>query len=138
MITFGVLPQGPRAAWEGQLELLNLAAATGGRIIGQSHSRGVSILPSFETTLPFDRLPEWRAVRERPLEEQKSLLRDPATRARLVYAAHHGDYGRAIGAEAPKPDWDTLKLYERSLPPWRSVSQVAAERGIDPVECMID
>jgi N-acyl-D-amino-acid deacylase len=138
MITFGVLPQGPRAAWEGQLELLNLAAATGGRIIGQSHSRGVSILPSFETTLPFDRLPEWRAVRQRPLEEQKSLLRDPATRARLVYAAHHGDYGRAIGAEAPKPDWDTLKLYERSLPPWRSVAQVAAERGIDPVECMID
>jgi N-acyl-D-amino-acid deacylase len=138
MITFGVLPQGPRPAWEAQLTLLENAAATGGRVIGQSHSRGVSILPSFETTLPFDRLPEWRDVRSRPLLEQKTLLGDPVVRARLVHAAHHGNYGRAIGAEAPKPDWDHLKIYDCPLPPWQSVAQVAAQRGVDPVECMID
>jgi N-acyl-D-amino-acid deacylase len=138
MITFGVLPQGPREAWEAQLALLDEAAHTGGRVIGQSHSRGVSILSSFETTLPFDRLPEWREVRLRPLEEQKTLLRDPDVRARLIRAAHHGDYGRAIGAEAPKPDWDHLKVYDRPLPPYPSVAQVAAERGVDPVEIMID
>lgn len=27
---------------------------------------------------------------------------------------------------------------DRSMPPWRSVAQVAAERGVDPAECMID
>jgi N-acyl-D-amino-acid deacylase len=138
MITFGVLPQGPRKAWEAQLSLLDDAAATGGCVIGQSHSRGVSILSSFRTTLPFDRLPQWQEVRRQPLEEQKQRLRDPVVRARLIQAAHHCDYGRAIGAEAPKPNWDHLRVYDRPLPPYPSVAQVAAERGVDPVEVIID
>jgi N-acyl-D-aspartate/D-glutamate deacylase len=137
-VTFGVLPSGPRDIWHAQLDALDATAAAGGRMIGQSHSRGVSVLLSFETSLPFDRLPEWHEVRSRPLAEQKTLLSDPVVRARLVHAAHHGDYGRTIGAEAGKPDWTTLRIYQSPLPPNPTVAEVAAARGIDPVELMIE
>jgi len=137
-MTFGVLPNGPREGWEAQLALLDEVTAQGGRIVGQTHSRGVSILLSFQTNLPFDKLPEWKEVRSKPLDEQARLLRDPQVRARLVHAANHGDYGRAIGAEARKPDWNTLSVYDRPLPPFATVAEVARARGVDPVECMID
>jgi N-acyl-D-aspartate/D-glutamate deacylase len=137
-VTFGLIPNGPREAWEGQLALLEEVTAAGGRAVGQSHSRGVNILMSFETKLPFDKLPEWREVRTRPLAEQARLLRDPEVRARLVHAANHGDYGRAVGAEARRPSWDKLRVYEQPLPPFKTLADVAQARGLDPVECMID
>lgn len=137
-VTFGVLPAGPRETWQPQLDLLEETASAGGQMIGQSHSRGVSMLLSFKTSLPFDRLPEWREIRTQPLDAQKTLLRDPTVRARLVHAAHHGDYGRAIGAEVGKPNWSTLRIYESPLPPNPTVAEKARERGVDPVEYMID
>jgi N-acyl-D-amino-acid deacylase len=137
-VTYGVLPLGPREAWMPQLDALTDIVAAGGRAIGQSHSRGVSVLQSFATQVAFDVLPEWRAIRGRPVEEQKALLRDSELRARLVDAAHHGDYGRAVGPEAQKPDWSTLRVYQSPLPPYPTVAEVAQARGVDPVECMID
>ena len=136
--TFGVLPLGPPEVWRQQLDALKRGAAAGARMIGQSHSRGVSMVMSFKTAMPFDRIDEWKPIRSRPLEEQKQLLRDPAIRAKLVHAAHHGDYGRWTGAEPPPPDWNVLQVYDRSLPPYPLVADVARERGVDPVECLID
>jgi N-acyl-D-aspartate/D-glutamate deacylase len=138
-VTFGITPMGPREAWVPQLDLLDETIAAGGRIVGQCHSRGISMVMSFETTLPFDKLPEWRALRSRPLAEQKLLLRDPEVRARLVHEAHHADYGRAIGAEAGrKPDYERLRVLQSPLPPNPTVAELARARGVDPVECMID
>jgi N-acyl-D-aspartate/D-glutamate deacylase len=120
------------------LSLMEDTAARGGQMYGLSHCRGVSVLLSFRTRLPFDKLPEWSALRSRPLAEQRVLLQDPELRARLVHEAHHGDYGNPIGAEARKPDWDIIKIVESTYLPNRSVAEVAAERGVDPVELMID
>jgi len=53
---------GPRT-----LEMLDVIAAEGGRVIGQTHCRGISVLLSFKTNLPFDRLPEWQSLRALPL-----------------------------------------------------------------------
>jgi N-acyl-D-aspartate/D-glutamate deacylase len=127
-----------REAWEDQLALLDRIAARGGRMFGQSHSRGVTTLSSFLTTLPFDRLAEWKEVRSKPIEEQKRLLRDPAVRARLVRAAHEGDYGRAIGAEARKPNYKVMRPYFDSVAPNPSIEDLARERGRDPVEVILD
>ena len=110
----------------------------GGTMFGQTHSRGISVMLSFRSKLPFDVLPEWREIRERPLEEQKVLLRDPAVREQLIKAADHGDYGRAIGAEARKPEYEKLFVMRSPLPPHVSVAQVAAERGISGAEAIID
>ncbi len=45
---------------------------------------------SFETRLPFDRLPEWRELRRRPLDEQRAA---PARRRRAPAAGEGGRRG---------------------------------------------
>src|SRR5262249_44796664 len=101
-------------------------------------SRAISVLLSFKTRLPFDALPDWAAVRSRPLAEQQAALRDPALRARLVAAANGAAWGRGVGAEARRPDYEGLFLMERPTGPHRSIGELARERGQDPVETMIE
>lgn len=129
--TFGVVKE----HW---LPVLDAAAARGARMIGQAHSRGVSVLSSFKTTLPFDRLPVWREFRQQSLDAQAAGLREPATRARLVKAVREGVYGRTIGAESPPPEWEKLYLYDRTTPPFRSLSALGQERGLHPIEVLLD
>jgi N-acyl-D-aspartate/D-glutamate deacylase len=134
-VTFGVSanPMG-----RDMLRLIDDTVAGGGRMFGLSHSRGITVMLSFKTRLPFDVLPEWKEVRGLPQDAQIRALRDPDVRKKLVYAAHHGDYGRPIGAEARKPDYDVMRIFERPVPPTPTVAEVAAERGVDPVELIID
>jgi len=105
---------------------------------GQAHCREFSVLLSFKTRLPFDVLPEWKEVRSLPLEEQARALRDPSLRAKLVEAAHNGNYGRAIGAETRKPDYRWIRILDQPVPPNPTVAERSAELGRDPVELMID
>jgi N-acyl-D-amino-acid deacylase len=135
-ISFGVSPSvGGKAA----IEMIDEVCAQGGRMFGLSHSRGISVITSFKTRLAFDALAEWKEFRALPLDEQKHFLRDDTVRAKLVDAAHHGDYGRAIGAEARKPDYDLMRVFDHPLVPFNAtVAEVAAQRGVDPVELIID
>ena len=136
----------PSACWRGRPADLARPARphrrrppSGGRMFGQTHSRGISVLLSFKTRLPFDQLPEWREVRALPLDEQAELLRDPEVREPAwSSAAHEGDYGRAVGAEARKPDYDRIRVLERPVPPNPTVAELAERRRSDPVELMID
>jgi N-acyl-D-aspartate/D-glutamate deacylase len=109
-------------------------------MIGQTHSRGISVLLSFKTKLPFDVLPEWAVVRTRPLDEQKAALGDPATRERLIRSATEGNYSawRGIGAQPRKPDFEGIRVYERGLPPNPTIGDLARARGVHPSEAMID
>ena len=111
--------------------------ALGGRMYGFTHCRGVSEVQSFLTHLRFDVLPEWQEVRDKPLEEQRRLLQDPEVRARLVHAAHHGDYGDARGPNS-KPNYGELRVIRSAYLPNPTVAEIAKERGVDPVELMID
>ncbi|HEX7094313.1 MAG TPA: amidohydrolase family protein, partial [Acidimicrobiales bacterium] len=122
------------------LDMIDWIAARGGRVIGQTHCRGISVLLGFKTRLPFDLLPEWEPIRALPIEEQMKAMRDPAVRARLADAAMSGDYTRwrGIGAMPRKPDFDGIRVYERGLPPNPTVREVADRRGVSPAEAMID
>lgn len=122
------------------LERIDALAAEGGRMIGQSHCRGISVLLSFETRLPFDVLPGWQALRAKPLDEQKAELADPEARERYARLAMAGDYDawRGIGAMPRKPDYDGIRVYERGLPPNPTVREVAEARGVSPARAMID
>jgi N-acyl-D-amino-acid deacylase len=134
-ITFGVFctPNSP-----GMLPLIEDTVAQGGHMYGLAHCRGVCVLQSFKTRLAFDVLAEWHDVRSKSLDEQSRLLRDPQVRARLVDAAYHGNYGQALGAEAPRPNFDTLEIMYSPYLPNPTVGDVARERGVDPVELIID
>jgi N-acyl-D-amino-acid deacylase len=86
--------------WRRSLDLLESTAAAGGRMFAQVHSRALTVVLSFRTNLPFDRLPVWRELRRLPLPEQEPRLRDPDFRRQLVAAAAARFDRRAIGAEA--------------------------------------
>jgi N-acyl-D-aspartate/D-glutamate deacylase len=120
------------------LALLDSTAAAGGTMIGQTHVREFQSVLSFETTLPFDRLPEWSDIRSRPLDAQRAAFRDPDVRARLADVAARGGYARAIGAEARAPDYDWIRVFDSPTGPYRTVAEIAAERGIDPTLAMVD
>ena len=121
------------------LPVLDEAAAQGGRLVGLTHSRGIiSIVISFETRLPFDRLAEWQPLRSLPVSEQRDALRDASVRESLVAAAHRGDYGRSIGAEARPPNYNAMTVFLDPIGINPTVAEFAARRGVDPVEAIID
>ena len=124
--------------WRTYLALLDETAARGGRMFAQVHSRALTIVLSFKTTLPFDRLPVWRELRVLSLEQQTLRLRDAELRRRLVEAARERDERRPIGAEARPASYEWIFVMDTPEGPHRSVAAVARERGIDPVEAIID
>jgi len=124
--------------WRTYLALLEETAARGGRMFAQVHSRELTIVLSFKTSLPFDRLPVWRELRALPLDQQKRQLRDPEQRRRLVAAARERDERRPVGAEPRAAAYDWTFVMDTAEGPHRSVAEVARDRGVDPVEAMID
>ena len=124
--------------WRTYLALLEETAARGGRMFAQVHSRALAVVLSFKTNLPFDRLPVWRELRALPLEQQQQRLRDPELRRRLVEAARERDERRPIGAEPRPASYEWIFVMDTAEGPHRSVATVARERGIDPVEAIID
>lgn len=138
-ITYGMLAFGSEDhLWRPVVELLERINASGGRSWGQVHTRQFGVLLSFQTALPFDALPVWSELRAQPLDEQRRALNDPETRRRLVSEAENGDYGRAIGAEARKPEWQWVYPLTAGLPPYRSIEEIAAERNQSPMEVFLD
>jgi N-acyl-D-aspartate/D-glutamate deacylase len=138
-ITFGVASgRVPGNEHRVLLDLLDSSAARGGRMVGQAHAREFNLVLSFRTQVPFDALAEWKDLRSWPLDEQQRALRDPAVRKRLLAAARDGAWPKGVGAEARKPDYEWIRVMDRPTPPYRTVAEVAAERGVDPAECMLD
>ena len=139
-ITFGMFSTRMKPqAWRPWFDILDQAAAEGGRLFVQVHSRALSVLLSFETATPFDKFPVWRDIRALPLEEQKAALRNPDNKAKMVAAANTPPNGpKAIGTEARPPEWDWLFYMDSVDGPNKSMAEIARERGVSPVEAMID
>ena len=100
-VTFGVLGAADPQIWRDQLDLLDETAAEGGRMFAQTHCRGVSVLLSFKTRLPFDRLPEWAELRALPLDAQAELLA-PSARCASAWSARP-TRATTAGPSAPRP-----------------------------------
>ena len=138
-ITFGNFSRREaRDVWPRYMALLDETAAAGGRMFAQVHSRGLNVIMSFRTQLPFDDLPAWKPFRALPLDEQRRQLRDPAVRRRLVEGAHDKPERRALGTEARPFPYEWIFVYDRVEGPHRTVADVARERGVDPAAAIID
>src|SRR5438132_3550399 len=118
--------------WRVYLDLLEETATAGGRMFAQVHSRALSVVLSFKTNLPFDRLPVWKDLRALPLEQQRQRLQDPEVRRRLVEAAREREERRAIGPEPPPAADAWLVVLAPVAGPHRSVAEGGPERGGDP------
>jgi N-acyl-D-aspartate/D-glutamate deacylase len=125
--------------WRPYFDLLDETAQAGGRMYAQVHSRALNVLLSFEAHTPFDNWDVWRDIRALPLEEQKAKLRDPAVKAKLIEVASQDYKGpRIVGAEARPPRWEWVyPMFDMSYT-GPSMAELAAERGVHPVELMID
>ncbi len=138
-ITFGLFTRKDAPGmWRHYVRLIEETRAAGGRMFAQVHSRALSVVLSFKTQMPFDRLPVWKELRALPLGEQQTRLRDPELRRRLVEAARERDTKKALGTEARQAAYDWIFVMDQVDPPHRSVAEIARERGVDPVEAMID
>jgi N-acyl-D-amino-acid deacylase len=134
-ITFG-LPAGSHGTQD-HLKLLDATAERGGRMFGQTHTRGISHVLSFKGRLQFDDFPEWARVRALPFEEQRKAFTDPEHRKRLVAATKSGGY-RTGGGEPRAPQYENMYVMKSAVSGNPTVAQLAAQRNVDPVEVMMD
>jgi N-acyl-D-aspartate/D-glutamate deacylase len=127
--------------WREQFALVDEIVAAGGRVLIQGTTFANFSLRSFETLMPYDRAPVWREFRKLPLAEQEAGLRNPEMRAKLVDAVRKFEF-RANPAEPnalQRPaNWDWIYPYDRTLPPYPSVGDIARARGQEPIETVID
>ncbi|HYC47879.1 MAG TPA: amidohydrolase family protein [Burkholderiales bacterium] len=134
-ITFG-MPAGTPGSQD-LLKLLDDTAQAGGRMFGQTHTRGISHVLSFKGRLQFDDFPEWQQVRSLPYPEQKKAFKDPATRKRLIDATLKGSY-RTGGGEPRKPTYNYMYVVNSAVSGNPTVEELAKKRGVSPVEAMMD
>ncbi len=128
-------------AWRTQFRMVDETVAAGGKIMIQGTATWNGSLRSFETATPYDFVPVWKEFRKLPLDRQEAGLRDPAMRKRLVDAvkAHVHKPDPSLPNLYQRPvDWDWIFPYDRTLPPFRSISEIAAERGIEPIDAFLD
>ena len=118
--------------WRSYMDLLDETAAAGGRMFAQVHSRAINVLYSFMTRMPYDRLPEWRALRDLSLEDKERALRDPARRVKLVEAAKTLE-----GRDLPV-DYDWLLVMDTATGPHPTVADLAQQRNVHPADVIID
>ncbi len=125
--------------WRPYFDLLDETAAAGGRMYAQVHSRALNTLLSFESHTPFDKWAVWSDVRNLPLAEQKVKLRDPSLKAKLVEIANQEYKGpRIVGAEPRPPNWDFVYPMADMVYDQPSMAELAKQKGVNPVELMID
>jgi N-acyl-D-aspartate/D-glutamate deacylase len=128
-----------RDALEHQLEASSRAADRGATVVALTLPHQMSIRLSFLSGFVLDGLPGWRETLSLPVPERLRALGDPEVRSRLAAGAASPEAGvlRALS------HWANLQIVETFAPEnaeieGRLVGEVAAERGQDPFDALLD
>jgi N-acyl-D-aspartate/D-glutamate deacylase len=122
-----------------QLEASKRARELGGRVIALTMPVLVPMNMSLRTFCGLWLIPGWGEVLNRPVEERIEKLRDPEVRAHLVERANSkeagvfrrlGNFGRYVIGDTYSPENEGLK--------GRAVKDIAAERGQEPFDALVD
>ena len=122
------------------LRWLSEAAADGLVMRGQAPSRPVGTLFGLELTFnPFSRHPSSVKIQDLPLAERVARLRDPAFRAALLA---EDPAAETAGGMYRSRTWDKMypvgETVDYEPDPATSVEALAASRGVDPYEVVLD
>ncbi|MBW2424405.1 MAG: amidohydrolase family protein [Deltaproteobacteria bacterium] len=124
---------------ENQLGASDYAAERGAVVLAltvpQELKGRVNLLSGFA----FDALPRWAEVIALPVEERKKALSDPAVREQLRIGGEEQGAG-PLKALTRWADIGIEETFEAGNERWRGrrVGEIAAERGIDPLDALLD
>jgi N-acyl-D-aspartate/D-glutamate deacylase len=127
------------AGHERQLRASEVAAARGGRVVALTMPHATKIRLSFLSGFVLDGLPGWRDTMHLPVAERLRTLADPQVRQRLNDGAQSEEAGILRGLA----NWARLVIVETFAPEnddatGRSVGEVAAARGGEPFDALLD
>lgn len=127
------------AGHEKQLRAYDVAAERGGRVVALTLPHGMKIRLSFLSGFVLDGLPGWRDTMHLPVPQRLAALAEPAVRRRLAEGAAAKEAGLLRGLA----QWDRLVIVETFAPEnadatGRSVGEVAAARGGEPFDTLLD
>jgi N-acyl-D-aspartate/D-glutamate deacylase len=127
------------AGHEKQLRASEIAAERGGRVVALTLPHSTKIRLSFLSGFVLDGLPGWRETMHLPVAERLRALADPQLRRRLDEGAH----SEAAGILRGLANWERLIIVETFAPQnadaaGRSVGEVAAARGGEPFDTLLD
>ncbi|WP_066913505.1 N-acyl-D-amino-acid deacylase family protein [Mycobacterium interjectum] len=122
-----------------QLRASEVAARRGGRVVALTLPQAMKIRLSFLSGFVLDGLPGWRDTMHLPVPERLVALADPQLRRRLADGAASREAGMLRGLA----QWDRLVIVETFAPAnadatGRSVGEVAAARGGEPFDTLLD
>ncbi|MGB9303465.1 MAG: amidohydrolase family protein, partial [Mycobacterium sp.] len=122
-----------------QLRASGISAERGGRVVALTLPQGMKIRLSFLSGFVLDGLPGWRDTMHLPVRERLTALSDPQVRRRLAEGAASKEAGMLRGLA----QWDRLVIVEtfaaeNADATGRSVGEVAAARGGEPFDTLLD
>lgn len=110
----------------------------GARMMGFVRPKRFELIIGLRLNFPYDTLESWKPVRALPIAEQQEIFRNPERRAALVHDALTLPSGSMVGAEARPPIYDRMYLLNEMVGPRPTVADIAKERGVTPVDAIID
>jgi N-acyl-D-aspartate/D-glutamate deacylase len=122
-----------------QLRAFQAAAQRGGRVVALTLPQAMKIRLSFLSGFVLDGLPGWRDTMHLPVPERLTALADPEVRRRLAEGASSKEAGMLRGLA----QWDRLVMVEtfaaeNADATGRSVGEIAAARGGEPFDTLLD
>ncbi len=125
-------------AWQA-LGASDYAAAHGGRVVALTVPDVMRTHLTFKAGFVFDALPGWAKTMALPPAEKMRALADPEERRRLQERATSKEAGMLRGIAA----WENLTIVETFAPEnrelvGRRVGDIAAERGQEPFDALLD
>ncbi|MEX1217209.1 MAG: amidohydrolase family protein [Acidimicrobiales bacterium] len=125
------------AGRENKLSASDVAAAKGGRVVGLCLPEPMRMRLCFASGFVLDMLPGIKEVIHFPLPDRKAALADPAIRANIAAGLAKLPPQNSLGAVA---DYRIIDVSKNELEKYvgRLVSDIANEKGIAPLDAMLD
>ncbi len=134
----------PTATWEASVEFLDRAAEQGAAVFSMLITRPFDrAFAVDETNLHYLAVPSWNRMLNLPIEERRTLLRDPAAREELRHAVENYNRDPEKGTTVPPPLWryvfvDEVTAEHNRQYASRSVADIAQELGKQPADALLD